>query len=120
MGCFLTLDFKVSVEKKGNHPLVSVIGELDLHTCSKLNDTLISVLENATDFIVLNLEDTQYMDSTALGTIARMAKTFSAQNGEVRIVCQKSHILKLFTMSGLLKKNISVFDSEENAVADFA
>lgn len=113
----MTLDFKVSVEKKSDHPLVSVAGELDLHTCAKLNDTLTSVLNDASGFIILNLEDTQYMDSTALGTIARMAKSFSDKKGEVRIVCQKSHILKLFTMSGLLKKNISVFDSEEHAVS---
>ena len=116
----MNLDFNVTLEKKYNFPYISVCGELDLNTCSKFNNVLKNSIVHSEKMIILNMEHTQYMDSTALGVIARMAKTLSDQNGTLRVICQKPHILKLFSISGLLKKNISVYESVELATEDIA
>ena len=103
-GVVLNLDFNVTLERIHNFPYISISGELDLNTCAKI--------------IILNLENTQYMDSTALGVVARVAKSLAEKGGTLKVICQKSHILKLFSISGLLKKNITVYESVELATAD--
>ena len=117
-GVVLNLDFNVTLERKYNFPYISISGELDLNTCAKFNDVLKKSVDDSDKIIILNLENTQYMDSTALGVVARVAKTLAEKGGALKVICQKSHILKLFSISGLLKKNITVYESVELATAD--
>ena len=116
--CSFELDFNVTLERIHNFPYISISGELDLNTCAKFNDVLKSSIDDSEKIIILNLENTQYMDSTALGVVARMAKTLSNNGGSLKVICQKPHILKLFSISGLLKKNISIFESIDLATND--
>ena len=94
-------------------PVIRVRGEIDIYTCSELRKTLASTIESsATDFL-LNLENVQYIDSTGLGTIAHSAQQIQTNNGQVFIICTKPQIKKIFEVSGLLSKNISIYESED-------
>ncbi|MAQ64416.1 hypothetical protein CL647_04380 [bacterium] len=94
-------------------PVIRVSGEIDIYTCSELRKTLASTIESsATDFL-LNLENVQYIDSTGLGTIAHSAQQIQTNNGQVFIICTKPQIKKIFEVSGLLSKNISIYESED-------
>ena len=94
-------------------PVIRVRGEIDIYTCSELRKTLASTIESsATDFL-LNLENVQYIDSTGLGTIAHSAQQIQTNNGQVFIICTKPQIKKIFEVSGLLSKNITLYESED-------
>jgi len=95
-------------------PVIRVRGEIDIYTCSELRKTLASTIESsATDFL-LNLENVQYIDSTGLGTIAHSAQQIQTNNGQVFIICTKPQIKKIFEVSGLLSKNITLYESEDH------
>ncbi|MFC1755013.1 STAS domain-containing protein [Thermoproteota archaeon] len=108
--------FSVSVSKLGAVPIVSVQGEIDIYTCPELNKTVRELLDNGHKNLVLNLENTQYIDSTGLGAIAHAAKRLDESKGVVNVICTKPQICKIFEISGLNKKNIGLFDTEASAL----
>ena len=108
----MTLKFSVDIQKKEPYPVIRVSGELDVYSCPELRKLLLSV-EPGEHPIVINLEDTTYIDSTGLGTIASTARTLHAQDRKVFIVCTKSSILKVFEISGLDKKNVKLVSTLE-------
>ena len=107
-------DFSVNINKVENDmPAVEVRGEIDVYTSPDLRKALEEAThDNVSDFI-LDLEHVQYMDSTGLGTIAYTAQHIQERNGTVYVVCKKPQIKKIFDVSGLLQKNVRLFDSKE-------
>ena len=103
--------FTVNVDTIQNTHLVKISGEVDVHSCSSLSETLESVVESAQQNIVLDLEDINYLDSSGLGTIAYSAKLLSDKNYDMMIVCAKPQIKKIFELSGLSSKNIQLVES---------
>jgi anti-anti-sigma factor len=58
------------------------------------------------------MENVHYIDSTGLGSIAHAARTVQDKNGKMILVSNKPQIKKLFEISGLKNKNISLVDNE--------
>jgi len=112
----LVLDFTINLTEKSNVPVVSVNGEIDVYTSPKLDETLSAVFKQGKKTVVLNLEEVHYIDSTGLGIIAHSADTFSTNGGKLNVVCSKPQIKKIFDVSGLTPKRISLFDIESDAL----
>ena len=110
------LDFSVEVTNRGGIPVVRVCGEIDIYTCSKLDQSLREVVDRGRGTIVLNLEKVQYIDSTGLGAIAYSAVSMSKEGGQIHIVCNKPQVKRIFDISGLSKKNVSLYDDEDAAL----
>lgn len=115
---FMELDITINKEKNPNIPIINLKGEIDIYTCPKLNETLNQLIEDQEHHtLLLNLESIQYIDSTGLGSIAYSARQLDKKDGEVLIVCTKPQVIKIFEVSGLSKKNIELFDNEDDALA---
>jgi anti-anti-sigma factor len=108
--------FAVSIDDQQKHIILRITGEIDLHSCPQFNTTLATLITGEHRVIVLDLEKTSYMDSTGLGVIAHSAKKLMEFNGEIRLLSVASQIKKVLELSGLTKKNIVLFDSEEAAL----
>lgn len=111
------IGFSVEVNNKHQLPTVSVQGEIDVYTCPKLRTTLSDVVDKGNNSFILDLENIQYIDSTGLGTIAYTAQQISDKDGQIHIVCTKPQIKKIFEVSGLEKKNITLYESETDVLA---
>ena len=103
----------LSVDGSKQMAVVRVRGEIDIYTCAELRKALSSVIENSADTFILNLENVQYIDSTGLGTIAHSAQQIQANTGQIYVICTKPQIKKIFEVSGLLTKNLTLFESED-------
>ena len=103
----------ISLNNSKSLPAIRVRGEIDIYTCSELRKILSSTLEDSANDFLLNLEHVQYIDSTGLGTIAHSAQQIQTNNGQVFIICTKPQIKKIFEVSGLLSKNITLYESED-------
>lgn len=111
------IDFSVEVDKNNSLPIVRVKGEIDVYTCTQLNTRLQELIQqDGIHTLVLNLEHIQYIDSTGLGTIAHAAREVQRDNGHIRVVCPKPQVRKIFEISGLTNKNITLFDDEPRAL----
>ncbi|RAP31336.1 hypothetical protein DID78_01500 [Candidatus Marinamargulisbacteria bacterium SCGC AG-343-D04] len=109
-------EFSVDIEEKHSIPTINVHGEIDIYTCGDLRKAFSKTTEKETASFILNLTHIQYIDSTGLGTIAHAAQEIQQKNGHVYVICTKPQINKIFEVSGLLTKNISLFENEEQAI----
>jgi len=78
--------------------VVSVDGELDLHTCSQLEEALESTQSAR---VVLDLTDAPFIDSTALGLIVDMSKRMARQDRKLLVVAGNPTVARVLQLTGL-------------------
>lgn len=113
----MVIEFSVEVETTGTVPFVRVAGEIDVYTCPKLHKVLTEVVVEGTTKVILDLQNVHYIDSTGLGTIAHSARSLSKGNGHLNVICSRPQVRKIFEISGLSSKNITLFDEESKALS---
>ncbi len=110
--------FLVEIKHSGSITIINVEGEVDVYTGHELGNVFRQVIDNGDLNFILNLENTNYIDSTGLGIIAYAARNISEKEGKINVINVKPQVKKIFDMSGLSKKNINFFDEELDAVRD--
>ena len=100
---------------KGKHAVISIIGDVDLHTMPKAKDIVNKMIARDIYNIVLNLEKMSYIDSSGLGFLISTLKRLKDKGGTLRLVNLNSYIRGIFNLINL-GMIIEVFDSLEDAV----
>lgn len=108
------MELGIDVSRKDSHAVVDVAGELDVYTAPKLREKLIELVSEGTYDVVVNLEDVEFLDSTALGVLVGALKRVKAHDGSLSLVCTQDKILKIFKITGLTKV-FPIHDSVEDA-----
>jgi anti-sigma B factor antagonist len=80
--------------------VVAVKGELDLTTAPRLKWMLHDLLEAGRTNHVVDLTDTTFMDSTALGVLVGINRSLG-EGMRLLIVCSRPNVLKIFELSGM-------------------
>jgi anti-sigma B factor antagonist len=80
--------------------VIAVQGDLDLATAPQLKWMLLDALEEGHAHLVLDLKDSTFMDSTALGVLVGVSRNLGAK-GTLAIVCANDKLLKIFELSGM-------------------
>jgi anti-sigma B factor antagonist len=75
-----------------------------------------SALDRGHIFLVLDLEDLPYIDSSGMGSIVNALRTSTKLGGSAKLVKPSSFVAKTFKMCGLLEV-FSVYETEADAVA---
>jgi anti-sigma B factor antagonist len=83
---------------EGSGALVSVSGELDLHTCEAFRSTLDEARRDGPKHLVFDLSEVTYIDSTALGVLV---VTQRQMREPIHIVLGHRHQVKLMHLTGL-------------------
>jgi anti-sigma B factor antagonist len=81
--------------------IVSVCGELDLHTVDKLDEELEAAVEHGAQRVVVDLSCVSFIDSTALGALVTAHKTLRLAAGELSIVSDDPRVVRIFQITGL-------------------
>ena len=84
----------------GRH-VVAVRGEIDLFTAPELKKTLQEAIENGAARVVVDLTETTFLDSTALGVLIGAVKRLRSRDGQLVIVNTDTNIAKTFEITGL-------------------
>lgn len=80
--------------------VVAVHGELDLTTAPRLKWMLHDLLDAGRTRLVVDLTETAFMDSTALGVLVGVNRGLG-EGARLAIVCSRSNVLKIFELSGM-------------------
>jgi anti-sigma B factor antagonist len=80
--------------------VISVEGELDLSTAPRLKWMLIDSLQAGQSQLVVDLAQTSFMDSTALGVLVAIRRSLDA-GAALAIVCPSATVLRIFELSGM-------------------
>jgi anti-sigma B factor antagonist len=81
--------------------VVAVRGEIDLFTAPDLKATLVAAIDSGKSRIVVDLTDTTFLDSTALGVLIGVVKRLRARDGVLTLVNVDPNIAKTFEITGL-------------------
>jgi anti-sigma B factor antagonist len=81
--------------------VMAVQGELDLYSAPELRARLLAAIDDGADSVVLDLRETTFMDSTALGVIVAAMKALRAQDGRLVLVNESRSIAKTLAITGL-------------------
>jgi anti-sigma B factor antagonist len=95
-------EFSLSQESlDAERHVVAVRGEIDLFTAPELKSALSEAFESGHTRIVVDLTDTTFLDSTALGVLIGAVKRLRSRDGRLTIVNVDDNIAKTFEITGL-------------------
>lgn len=109
------LDFSLSSEPAGDGlQVLSVGGEIDLFTAPEIKRAAVDAMEHGATRIVIDLSETRFLDSTALGMLVGIAKRLRAQDGELVIVNNDPITASTFSITRV-DAVLSIVDSRDAA-----
>ncbi|MDP8968350.1 MAG: STAS domain-containing protein [Actinomycetota bacterium] len=85
----------------GERHVLAVRGEIDLFTAPELKQVLAQSIEAGRVRIIVDLSDTTFLDSTALGVLIGAVKRLRSRDGALAIVNIDENISKTFEITGL-------------------
>jgi anti-sigma B factor antagonist len=96
--------------------VIALSGELDLYTCPEFKEELLLVTGQATTLVVVDLTETTFIDSTALGVLIRGVERLKMNDGRLVVACADPNIVKVFEVTGL-NRVFAVVGSRDEAIA---
>jgi anti-sigma B factor antagonist len=96
--------------------VVAVRGEIDLFTAPELKQKLTDAIEAGKSRIVVDLSDTSFLDSTALGVLIGAVKRLRSREGALVIVNVDQNIAKTFEITGL-DQIFTILSTRDDAIA---
>jgi anti-sigma B factor antagonist len=96
-----TIDIKVETRSVGGWTVIDVEGEVDVFTAPKLRESIIGLLGEGKEKLIVNLENVAFMDSTGLGVLVGGLKRVKERNGELAIAGAQGTVLRVLNVTGL-------------------
>jgi anti-sigma B factor antagonist len=81
----------------GSRALVTVAGELDLHTCSQFKKAIAEAARRGPVHLVFDLTDVTFMDSTALGVLAAEQRR---RPEPLHVVAREPQLMRILEVTG--------------------
>src|SRR5215210_4239151 len=108
-------DFDVSIaEHAEGYSVVSVRGEMDLHTAPRFQYAIERAAEGV-GTVVVDLGDVAFMDSTALSALIRSKDTLGQQEISLRLAAPSKAVERIFSVTGF-QDYFDIFPSREAAI----
>jgi anti-sigma B factor antagonist len=113
----ITFDFALSEERLANGAhVVAVAGEVDIFTAPDRKRTIASAIEDGAHRLVVDLTNTRFLDSTALGVLIGAVKRLRPLDGKLAIVNTEPSTAKTFQITGL-DRIFTIVATRDEAVA---
>src|SRR4029077_2453053 len=115
------MNFNLSSEKldSGADYVVSLGGEVDLYTAPELKQELHRLVGEGATRIVIDMTETTFIDSTALGVLLSVVKRVRPDGGAVVLVCPDRNVKRIFEIT-LLDRVFAIVDTREEAFDELA
>jgi anti-sigma B factor antagonist len=95
------MDLEISSRSDGGYTVVTPHGEIDLSSVELFRDYLNELLIQGRVHLLVDFDDTSFLDSLAVGALIGARRKAQAFNGSVGIVCSNERLLKLFKVTQL-------------------
>ena len=108
-----------SVEKNGNVNILSFLfSELAIDSAEIIKDELYSLVSDDDKFFAINMSQSNFLPSIALGLVVCFNKQVSSKNGRVVFCCLSEQVKTLFRITRL-EDIFDLYDTAEDAVNSF-
>ncbi len=95
--------------------VLTATGEIDVAAAPGLREQLVALIEGGSNELVVDLEGVDFIDSTGLGVLVGAVRRARSAEGDVRLVCTNSRLLKVFDVTGL-DEVFTIVESVDDAV----
>ena len=112
-------DFSVTSTPDDGVYVIAVAGQADLHTAPELRTAIASAIDDGTRNLVIDLTETTFIDSMALGVLLGALKRLKPVSGQLTIACPDRHLRRVFEITSL-DRVLDLTDSRDEAVARLA
>lgn len=109
-------DFAVNPQSANGLLIVEVAGEVDLFTAPELKTAITEGIDGGSKKVVIDLTETTFVDSTALGVLIGAVKRLRAAEGGLTIVNSDENIARTFEITGL-DQILSIYATRDEAIA---
>ncbi|MEU6164612.1 anti-sigma factor antagonist [Streptomyces tanashiensis] len=83
--------------------LVTSAPELDVYTASSMREILVDLVDQGRFFLVVDLTNVVFLDSTGLGVLRGGLIRVRVHSGALAFVARSDEVLKKFRITGLVK-----------------
>jgi anti-sigma B factor antagonist len=95
-------DFSVEIiGPTGDCAVLQIAGELDAYTAPVLRDRMRDLTAVGVRYVIADLRQVDFLDSTGLGVLIGGLKRFREHGGSLAPVASQTRILKIFQITGL-------------------
>lgn len=95
------MSIRLAKRTAGSATVVSVSGEVDVHTCSELQAYLIDLVDAGAGHVVADLSEVTFLDSSGLGALVGVNKRLAQSQGRLAVVCADPQVLRVFSLTRL-------------------
>lgn len=99
--------------------VVQVAGELDLYTAPRLKEELMTVMEDGSLKVIVDMTGVNFIDSSALGVLIGGVKRLKPKDGRMVLVIVDDNVNWIFRITGL-NNVFDIYATREEAVASFS
>jgi anti-sigma B factor antagonist len=96
------LELSVGVARLDGAHVVTLGGELDLHTAPTLRETLSPLAAGGDGDLIVDLSGIAFVDSTAFGVLVGTAKRLRERDSDLVVVTDDPRLRRLLEITGLL------------------
>ena len=93
--------FSVEVRDQDGVPVVFVRGEVDVHTAPQLRETVRRLLDDGASTLLVDMEQTEFIDSTGLGVLLGAAKELQQAGGRFTLARPSKAVSKILSVTGM-------------------
>lgn len=108
------MELEVSIEMQAGACVLHVAGEVDVYTAPRLKVALTDAADRGCAPLIVDMEQVGFIDSSGLGVLVGALRRVKEAGGDLRLVCTRDNVVKIFRITGL-DKVFSLFSSVEQA-----
>ncbi len=97
------MELDIKTERDGGACLVTVAGEVDVYTSPALKARLVEAIDGGCDRLIIVLDGVGFIDSSGLGVLVGALRRMKERGDDLRVVCDREQVLKIFRITGLDK-----------------
>ena len=113
----MTTSAEVAVDRHGETVLARVSGEVDMTNATYVGDELRASVPNDVAALVVDLSETRYIDSAAIGLLFELARRLSRRRQRLRLVVPEASPLVRVLQITEVHTAAEVFDTLDAALA---
>jgi anti-sigma B factor antagonist len=96
------MEFEVSIERQQGTCTVIVSGEVDVYTSPQLKSALVEAADDGgCSVVVVDMDKVTFIDSSGLGVLVGALRRVREAGGDLRVVCGRENVVKIFRITGL-------------------
>ena len=96
------MDVRTSIESRGDGTrILSVAGELDLHTAPRFQEELQVAIEQPFEWLLIDLSDCDFLDSTAIHVLVQAHRSLDGHADKLALIIPSPHLRRIFELAGL-------------------